>query len=342
MFLLVSLSFITALTITSGHVAYGDAGALTYARYINGVPYPHWQGEPPGNGTPVHPSRQILESPPVYEFGTPIGGTYPISYNPAYWYEGLTIRFDLQRQLDYLSYSALFYIDIFFRQLSALTFGVLILYLMSRWKLTSLSDVIARWDISIVALFGFATYALVNVLGRYVAVFVVLFWAGMLLNIQLPASRHSEKLTSAISIVMVLLLLVNIASFNLERVRDLLGWGDPHQFTQSNVARPSWPGEVAESLHGLGIEPGDRVGVIGFGFSSFWARLADVQIVAELLSRDAEAFYLGDAQVQNEVIHAFAGTGASAIVAEKVPTYAKLSGWHQVGRSNYYIYLLEP
>lgn len=341
-FLLFILPFVSAISILNGEVTFGEAGTLTYARYLNGVPYPHWQGETPGNGSPVHSSRQILEIPPIYEFGKPISGTYPISYDHAYWYEGIEVHFDLRRQLDYLSFSTLFYLDLFFRQLAGLALGVLLLYLMSRWQPLRPSDYIARWGLSIVALFAFLSYALVSVLERYVGVFVVLFWADLLANISMPISRFSKKLTGSLSAVVIMLLLASIISFNLELLRDFVGWGNPHQFSVSSSRTPSWPGEVAESLQTLGIEPGNDVAVIGYAISSFWARLARVHIVAELLSQDADTFYLGDDRLQSEVIQTFAGTGAAAIVAENVPDHANLDDWNQVGRTNYYIYLLRP
>jgi hypothetical protein len=62
--------------------------------------------------------------------------------------------------------------------------------------------------------------------------------------------------------------------------------------------------------------------------------------VAELLSQDADPFWLGDAALQSDVIQAFSQTGAKAIVAENVPVYATLDDWHQVGNSDYFIYLL--
>jgi hypothetical protein len=105
------------------------------------------------------------------------------------------------------------------------------------------------------------------------------------------------------------------------------------------VRPPSWPGEVAESLHQLGIKEGDEVGVIGYGFDSFWARLARVQIVAELLEQDADSFWYGDPVLKAEVTQAFAGAGVKAIVAESVPAHVFLNGWNQVGDSNYYIFL---
>jgi hypothetical protein len=59
-----------------------------------------------------------------------------------------------------------------------------------------------------------------------------------------------------------------------------------------------------------------------------------------MLEVEADAFWLGDPSTQSEVIQAFTTTGAKAIVAEDVPSYASLTGWHQVGNSNYYIYIL--
>jgi len=338
-FLLISVPFVAALSMLKGEFTLGDAGTLTYARYLNGVPYPHWQGDPPGNGVPEHPTRRIFEEPPIYEFGEPVGGTYPVAYNPAYWYEGVVVHFDLERQLDYLSFSTLFYLDLFFRQQAGLLVGMLLLYLMSHWRPLPVTEIISKWGLVILALAAFGTYALINVLGRYVAVFVVLFWAGLLINVRLHDSQTSRRLAFLLSIVMILFMLVNIATFNLEGFRDLVGWGNPHQAVVSQAKPPSWPGEVAEELHRLGVQPGDKVAIIGYGFNSFWARLARVKIVAEMLWVEADGFWLGDAALQSEVLQAFASTGAEAIVAENVPSYASLPGWHRVGDSDYYIYI---
>jgi len=339
-FLLISAPFIALLSIAKGELTFGDVGTLTYARYLNGVPYPHWQGDPEGNGIPEHPSRKILDRPPIYEFGTPVGGTYPISYNPAYWYEGVTVHFDLERQANYLSFSALFYFDLFFRQQAGLIAGVLVLYLMSKWRPLRMIQIVPQWGLSVLALVAFGSYGIVNVLGRYVGVFVVLFWADLLANVRLPDSGASRRWASVLSITMILFMLASLAAFEIEGLRALVGWGHPHQFAFSQSKPPSWPGEVAEVLHKLGVDRGDKVAIIGYGFESFWARLARVQIVAEMLSHEADAFWVGGPALQSEVVRAFASTGAKAIVAEHVPSYASLVGWHQVGDSDHYIYLL--
>ncbi len=339
-FLLFSGSFITIVSVVQGKLTFGDVGKLTYARYINGVPYPHWQGDPPDNGTPEHPSRKIFDAPPIYEFGSPIGGTYPISYDPSYWYEGVVVRFDLKGQIDYLLFSALFYMDLFFRQQAGLVAGLLLLYLMGRWRRPRMLDIVRHWGLVIPALAAFGLYGLINVLGRYVGIFVVLFWADLLANVRLNDSHISRRLATLLSITMVFLMLVNFLAFNLEGLRRIMGLGNPHQLAIAQPGRPSWPGEVAEALHGLGIQAGDNVAIIGYGFTAFWARLARVKIVAEMFGREADPFWLGTPELQTQVLRAFASTGAKAVVAEDVPSYARLVGWNRVATSNYYIKIL--
>ncbi len=128
--LLCSAPFIYTLSIAQDRLSFGEAGKLTYVRYVNKVPYPHWQGIPEGHGTPAHPTRKLLDHPAVYEFDGPVGGTYPVSYDPFYWYEGVVVRFDLYRQSRALLTSSLFYFDLFFRHQAALMVGFLIFYQM--------------------------------------------------------------------------------------------------------------------------------------------------------------------------------------------------------------------
>jgi hypothetical protein len=337
-FIVITLPFILLISNKAGKFTFGEAGAITYVRYVNGVTYPHWQGEPPGNGVPIHPSRQIFESPPIYEFGTPIQSTYPISLNPVYWYEGVEAHFDYAQQIRLLLGSILFYADLFVRQLGGVVVGVFVLYFLSERKKMPLLERVRAWSIAIPALAGFALYALVLVEGRYIGVFVVLLMADLLGKISLPDTQESRRLTTGIATIMALVLLVNLTTFNLQGFSDL---NQNRTIVQSSESQPpSWPGEVAEELHSFGVQPGDPVAVIGYAFDSFWARLARVRIVAEMLSTDANFFWAGDTILQNKVIQAFANTGAKAIVAEYVPPYATLPGWHQVENSNYFVYVI--
>jgi hypothetical protein len=104
-------------------------------------------------------------------------------------------------------------------------------------------------------------------------------------------------------------------------------------------APPASPLEVAQTLRELGIQSGDKVGVIGYAYDSFWARLAKVRIVAEMLEADAEDLWRGDDALEQSVLQAFSGAGVEAVIAEYVPPYAQLPNWHRVRESNYYIYV---
>jgi hypothetical protein len=316
-----------------------SAGTFTYAKHVNGIPFSHWQGETPGNGTPEHPSRKIFDAPPVYEFGTPISGTYPISYDPSYWNAGLKIYFSWQQQLEALLISLLYYYEIFAGLFGALTIGIILFYTMGRRTKFQLNTLLSEWALAFIAIAVLVFYAIVLASGRYIGAFVVLLFANLIANVRLLDTVANKKFAAIISILATLFILGNVFAFSLAGYGDLSGAPTPQTTDLGQVRPPSWPGEVAESLHQLGIKEGDRVGVIGYGFDSFWARLARVQIVAELLEQDADSFWYGDPVLRAEVTQAFAGAGVKAIVAESVPANVFLNGWNQVGDSNYYIFL---
>jgi hypothetical protein len=187
------------------------------------------------------------------------------------------------------------------------------------------------------AVFGF--YGIVLVSGRYIGVFVIIFWADLLANIRIPNTSFTRKLMSILASLTIVFLLANLAAFSLSGYRDL--GAAANASSSAGGTLPEWPGEVAQTLLNIGLESGDPVAIIGYGFDSFWARLARVKIVAEMPINEAESFWTADPEFQSEVIEAFAASGAKAIVAETVPSYVSLPGWEQVGDSNYYILKLD-
>ncbi len=85
-FLAVSAPWLVALSRAKGRFTFGDSGRLNYSALVSpGGRIINWQGAPPGSGIPVHATRQLVKNPPVYEFATPVGGTYPPSFDPSYW-----------------------------------------------------------------------------------------------------------------------------------------------------------------------------------------------------------------------------------------------------------------
>jgi hypothetical protein len=339
-FLLVCLPFILLISQKIGKLTIGEAGTVTYVRYVHGVPFPHWQGDPSNQIVLSHPTRLIHQSPPIYEFGNPIGGTYPVSTDPSYWYDGIEMRFDLGNQVSRLLASSLVYLQLFFKEQGLLLACVMALYAMGQRQKFDLIGALRRWALVMPALTAFGLYGLVLVAGRYIGVFVLLFWADILANIRLRATAPNRSWLYILSGIAILGILVNIILFNLDGFNRLNPSIQPETGEQVMIP-PTWPGEVALALHQQGVLQGDKVGIIGYGFDSFWARLARVKIVAEMLESDAILFWLGEDDLQQSVLRAFASTGAAAVVAEYVPGYARLEGWHQVSNSNYFIYKFE-
>ena len=51
------------------------------------------------NSRALHPTRKILSWPEVYEFATPVSGTYPVFYDPTYWWAGVDTRMHLAAEI---------------------------------------------------------------------------------------------------------------------------------------------------------------------------------------------------------------------------------------------------
>lgn len=107
-----ALPLVVLVSRRTGHASIGEAGRLNYVWFVNGLqPYVGWTGEPAApSGTPEHPPRSLLERPLVLEFASPLPGTYPLWYDPSYWYAGIKIRFDLKQQRIALKNSLIIYL----------------------------------------------------------------------------------------------------------------------------------------------------------------------------------------------------------------------------------------
>jgi len=328
--------YIIPLYITKGRLMFSDSGTLNYLFHINGLPYIHWQGDASGRyGLPTHPTREVWHHPHVYEFVTPIGGTYPPWEDPAYWYDGVRPVFNLGGHLRVLMASARTYYKIFFVAGGGLIIGLFTLYIMGRRGLSGIRDIAAQWVLLIPAIAALGLQGLVHVEPRYTGSFVVLLWLGLFSAVQLPASQDSRRLITG-TVVTMLVVMLSTSSLPLSRqvyvMHDLF----------KGVYRPwgyeQW--QVANSLHQLGIAPGDPVAFIGDGFDNSWARLARVRIVAEMRPPEEKDFWAADAEVRQQLISVFAKTGAKALVTAQMPDTAPIPGWRQVGTTAYYAYLL--
>ncbi|MGQ9649600.1 MAG: hypothetical protein ACUVXJ_05795 [Phycisphaerae bacterium] len=338
--------YVTFLSIQKGRLTFGDSGRINYAAHVSGIyPWDHWRGLPLGTGTPVHPSRQILDKPAVFEFASPVPGTYPLWYDPSYWYDGVKPTFSLSRQASALWRNKDVYFDLLCRQQGAWLFPVLVLFAFGSRLGSALREILSYWPLLLPALAGLGIYALVHVEPRYAAPFVLLGWGVLLPAVRLPAGKLSGSLIRAACGVSALALLLTIAVEAGPAVNrtaaDLRTRTDtaPHQ---------QW--QIARQLQEMGLRPGDKVAHIGQALKSwsYWARLAGVQIISEL--RPAESFWLSDDATRARVIEAFRSTGARAVIAHRPPSDERpwglpiefAPGFQPLGNTGHYVLFLAP
>lgn len=334
--LLIAGPHITLISRQKGKFTFGESKTLTYAWFVNGVRRPvHWQGGPPGSGTPVHPTRQIFDSPEVFGFGTPIGGTYPAWYDPTYWYEGLKPHFSLRGHLSCLTLSAKTYFDIFARMHCSLIVAFLVLCFVGCRRRLWVKDIAANWVLLLPAIAALGMYSLIFVRGRYIGAFIVIIWAGLLSSVRLVDSSASRRLVTgvcgAVLVVIAIALAFPAALWAGRVVRDI----PKIRYKSDHV---HW--RIANALHEMGVEEGDKVAFIGWSFNAYWARVARVRIVAEIPVDGVLPFLAADAATKAKVMEALAGIGAKAVLTDRMPEPLTPQGWTRIGDTNRCCYLL--
>ncbi len=332
-FLLVGSLYVVPLSITRGHLTFGEAGSLNYSYHINGIPYVHWQGGPPGNGIPKHPTRRVLENPTVYEFATPIGGTYPPWHDPVYWNEGATPHFSLRGQIGALRRSATTYFQTIVVSGSSLLVGFLILTLMGYRPWSSKTEHLL---LLIPAVCALAMLSLVHVEPSHIGPYATLLWLGLFGGIRLPDLQEAKRL--AVNTIIVVTV-ANLAVMGLPLLADARVTGtDIIRGKYHIVGYSQW--QVAEALKAAGIGPGDRVAFLGDAFDDAWARLARVRVVAELIAKDVNDFWASDEAIKAKVMKTFADAGALAVVTKNKPDLSPMKGWKRISETNYFVYFL--
>lgn len=344
---LVAGPLIVALSWSSGRFTVGDVGRFTYMKHVNEMSYPDFLASLDRvAGAPLNPPRRIFEEPPVYEFTSPIAGTYPMAYNPGYWTAGLEPIVSPSAQARALMTSVMSYFDLFVRQQGGFLAIVLLLCFMRdreglRRRRIDGEAVLVLWSVA-----AFGMYAIVHVESRYIAPFVVVLWAGVLGRLTFSPDPGGRRLAMVGGALLTGFVWVNLAASNLDGVRRVVGLTplsesasqptSPVAVPRRNASHP----EIAQALLQVGLQKGDAVGFIGYAYTEAWARLARLRIVAEIHWHDKDRFWTAPAAVKAEVIRAFAGSGAAALIAEPMATGEVPTGWRGVGDTGYLIYWL--
>ena len=88
-FLSVSAPFVVALSVKLGKLTFSESQTFNALIDIDHVALSfYWRGDGRQYGSFSHPAHQIFEQPATFEFASPVGGSYPLWYDPSYWFQG--------------------------------------------------------------------------------------------------------------------------------------------------------------------------------------------------------------------------------------------------------------
>jgi len=335
-FTLIGVPWILMLSRAKGRLTYSDVGRLNYLWFasegFNDYGYPFPWNPAPGEGVPVHPMRDLLASPHVFEFRAPFRGSYPLWDDPSYWYEGAKVPIHLRQQVRTIVNALIGYFRIVEMQ-GALLVGALLLMLAAGPRV---KRVLKAWYLILPAVTALALYAISHglVQNRYTGPFLPLLWAGLFAELYLLHLKENSRLLAPLSLAMAIILSLPLAidlSYNIKQTTRYIV---DHTFFEHHDA------EVADYLQKAGLHPGDSLGYLQApedGTNKYWARLAKMTIVADMSFQDVPAFWQADPTTRTKVLAAFRDAGVQAIVAYKAPASASSTGWRKVGSSDYYV-----
>jgi 4-amino-4-deoxy-L-arabinose transferase-like glycosyltransferase len=337
-FALIAGTWIAALSHATGRYTFGDAGTLNFRWEVADRANPaEWGGQTEENEDLVHPPRRLWINPPVYEFATPIVGTFPLWYGSSYWLEGSKFHFSRVGQLrklheGYNNYRAMLdnqkeYLVLLF--LLMIVQGAIIGYFKAFLR---------RWILWFPATAACGLYLLVRVEPRYVAPFLVMLWMSLFAAVKLPRNDLIQRLAGWAVLAAVLTTGVNLLHE---------GFADFHSILRN---APSEQFQVAEGLRSINVVEGQSLATIGIPHDSYyWARLSGVRVVSEIPTPNVNQYWFASPDTQEKVRSVFAQTGAVAIVTDAMPAAERFPqsgipvsfpGWERIGSTSYFVFPL--
>jgi hypothetical protein len=280
----------------------------------------------------------VYTHPDVFEFNGPIRASYPPWYDPSYWNDGMSPKFN---------------IGIVFRHFVHTATNILLdftrprIWLLGTIFLLCLSDpgatvrgVFRYWYLIVPSVCVFAAYSLTFAEFRYMPAWLLAVWASVLAGLRLRpgVSLHVAK-SVAISVSVVMM-----ASM-------AYGFYGQSKSVRHDDATNQY--SIAEGLAELGVRRGDKVGAIGFDNDAHWAYLDGLMVVAEVRTDAVCSFWALPTSNQSDVLRKFAEAGARAIVVnadhhfkstsrDEVFDFAACSnaggGWHKIAGTEDFVY----
>jgi hypothetical protein len=321
----IALPFILALSEAKGRPTFGDSGRINYAEFVNrATRFVHWQGEPAGTGTPLHPIQKIFSDPDVFGFSSPVQGSYPLWYDPSYWYDGARPHFSVKAQAWALYRASNMWLKIFSK--SGALWVVLVAILIVRRKLLGWGRISSgAWLVFLPSIAAVAMYSLVHIEFRYFAPFPLMLLMWILSRMKI-ATGAGPLLVKRFQFVLILAPALAIA------------WAAGRDTYDVVRNKPFEPWVVAQRLQEMGIAPGTDVGYVGTGLGAYWAHLAGVRIIVEIPDEQQSRFIEANAARRQQVLAVFSSAGAKAVITNNAEAANSVDGWRPIPGTHHFIW----
>jgi len=321
----VASAWILVLSLHVHRLTIGEVGRLSYAWHVNRVTSLYWDGDS-RYGRPLRPTRTLQTVPAIYEFGDPRPITYPTHFDPASRFEGLRLRFDVGDQWNAIGRNSRTHLALIREHPEILGacagLGLMLVAGARRAARTQSVFIIAA-----PAVWALLVYSVVYTENRYIAPFLAVIIVACLAAID-PAVSGRRRVAAAFgAAVIVVSLSIGVGVSTWRAVRSATAHG-----TDSSEQRL-----VADAVISAHARARAHVGRIGASLGAYWARLAQVQIAAEL--RDADLFWAASRADRERALNSLAGDHRSPIVAFHVPEQADTAGWRRIGSTPHFIYI---
>src|SRR5208282_627058 len=209
-FLAIAAPQIIVLSRSKGRVTFSDSGKLTFSWSNYNLPICDWQGQPPGSGTPLHPTRMLYAHPDMFEFNGPIRASYPPWYDPSYWNDGMSPKFRIDLIFRHFVRNATSILLDFTRPRIWLVGVILLLFFCEPGA--SVRGISQYWYLLVPSVLVFAAHSLTFAEFRYLPAWLLMVWGSVLAGLRLRPSLASPLIAKWIAISVAAVIVASMAN----------------------------------------------------------------------------------------------------------------------------------
>lgn len=335
-FVAIASPLVYGLSHSKNRLTFGDSARLNYSFFINRIPKYYWDApEKTARSAAEYPAQKVFSHPSVYRFTIPLQGTYPYWYDPTYWYSGVQPKLNLGGFIRESMVNLAFDARMFVRLQPAIPLSLFLLVALSSTRPLILRDLSRQWVLFAVPVAGLAMFSLVHTERRYVAPFIGLSLLALFTAVSIRNSARVHGLVSWLMVALALFLMLQMSVARADEIRAIrdAAAGD------GRADDTSW--KVSSALRREGLQPGDKIAwirpnVVTSTDNYWWARLARLQIIAEI-PNDENEFWMANEATRSAALDSLSQTGVKAVVVSDVPSRVNLQKFVPVGSTGYYV-----